>query len=207
MAKDGRYTVTGDEGDWQPGSNDEVLKNKLGITDPDEMAEAETDLLHKLYQYIFERELPSSLTPEIIQSWHRWWLGEIYPWAGKLRSVNMAKPDIEFAAAKYLPKLFESFNRSYLRQYERLLDLDDEVLFGYLAESHVEFILIHPFREGNGRISRLLIDVMATKAGYGPLDYSLWDQHKGFYFKSIQAGRDRDYSHVTRLVRDVIKKT
>lgn len=96
--------------------------------------------------------------------------------------------------------------RFQLEQYNNLPLYDDEKLFSYLAESHVEFILIHPFREGNGRISRLLIDVMATKAGFEPLDYTLWDQHKEFYFKSIQAGRDKDFSHITRLIRDVIKQ-
>lgn len=75
-----------------------------------------------------------------------------------------------------------------------------------MAKSHVEFILIHPFREGNGRMSRLLMDVLATQAGFGPLDYSLWDQHKDFYFGSIQAGVTGDYQHMERLVRDILIK-
>ncbi|MCQ8105303.1 hypothetical protein NP590_14405 [Methylomonas sp. SURF-2] len=60
-------------------------------------------------------------------------------------------------------------------------------------------------REGNGRISRLLMDVMATQAGYEPLDYSLWDEHKDFYYKSIQAGHAGDYQHIGRLVSDILK--
>jgi cell filamentation protein len=63
----------------------------------------------------------------------------------------------------------------------------------------------HPFREGNGRISRLLLDVMAVKAGAQPLDYSLWDEHKAFYFTAIQAGLDGDFQHVERLIRDVLE--
>ena len=46
---------------------------------------------------------------------------------------------------------------------------------------------------------------MATKAGAEPLDYSLWDEHKDFYFKAIQAGRDGDYQYVERLIRDVLE--
>lgn len=83
--------------------------------------------------------------------------------------------------------------------------MSDEELVAFLAEMHVAFILIHPFREGNGRISRLLLDVMAAKAGAQPLDYSLWDEHKEFYFKAIQAGRDGDCQHVERLIRDVLE--
>lgn len=83
--------------------------------------------------------------------------------------------------------------------------MDDERLVAILAEIHVEFILIHPFREGNGRVSRLLLDILAVKAGARPLDYSLWDEHKEFYFKAIQAGRDGDYQHIERLIRDVLE--
>lgn len=61
-----------------------------------------------------------------------------------------------------------------------------------------------PLREGNGRISRLLLDVMAAKAGAQPLDYSLWDEHKAFYFKAIQAGLGGDFQYVERLIRDVL---
>jgi cell filamentation protein len=57
-----------------------------------------------------------------------------------------------------------------------------------LAEVHVEFVLIHPFREGNGRIARLLADVMACQAGIGPLDYSEWDRQRDLYFAAIRAG-------------------
>ncbi|MFP3342197.1 hypothetical protein R0J87_06750 [Halomonas sp. SIMBA_159] len=50
----------------------------------------------------------------------------------------------------------------------------------------------------------MLLDVMATKAGAQPLDYSLWNEHKEYYFKEIQAGRDGDYQFVERLIRDVL---
>lgn len=74
----------------------------------------------------------------------------------------------------------------------------------YLTKSHIDFILIHPVRDGNGRLSRLLMDVMAVKAGYQPLDYSLWDRNKDFYFKSIQAGVANNYQHLARLIEDIL---
>ena len=69
----------------------------------------------------------------------------------------------------------------------------------------MEFILIHPYREGNGRLSRLLMDVCAVQAGFDVLDYEIWDENKEFYFKSIQAGVSGDYQHIERLVRDILK--
>lgn len=118
----------------------------------------------------------------------------------------MSKDDFHFAAANQLPKQTLNFDTEYLQQFQSLPEYDDEAVIQYLAESHVEFILIHPFREGNGRISRLLMDVMSVKAGFQPLDYTLWDKNKDFYFKSIQAGVVGDYQHLMRLVRDVLEQ-
>lgn len=64
----------------------------------------------------------------------------------------------------------------------------------------MEFILIHPFREGNGRLSRLLADVMAVQAGQGPLDCSAWDAGKIGYFTAIQAGVAGDYTPMRHYV-------
>jgi cell filamentation protein len=200
-----KYSVGTDEDQYEPNSNDEVLKNKLGISSVEEMDEAENILLLKLYEFIFEPEFSiEKLTVEIIQTWHRKWLGNIYIWAGQDRTVNMGKADFEFAAAMNISGLLEKYEDTYLVSYSELANYELDELVTYLAETHVEFILIHPFREGNGRLSRLLMDVMATQAGFGPLDYSLWDEHKDFYFKSIQAGHAGDYQHIERLVRDIL---
>lgn len=117
----------------------------------------------------------------------------------------MSKPDMHFASPLQVRKLADEFEKKYLARFDQLPKMNDEELIVFLAEVHVEFILIHPFREGNGRISRLLLDVMAAKAGAQPLDYTLWDEHKAFYFKAIQAGRDGEYRHIQRLIRDVLE--
>lgn len=199
-----RYDITGSEGEYQPGSDNKVLRNLPGITNPEEMNIAETDLLTDLYIQVFDN-FPEKLTFQTLCQWHRAWLGNVYKWAGESRTVDMSKPNIRFASPVQIPKLAEQFEAQYLLPYTALPEMSDEELVAHLAEMHVEFILIHPFREGNGRISRLLLDVMATKAGAQPLDYSLWDKHKDFYFKAIQAGRDGDYQHVERLIRDVLE--
>lgn len=64
--------------------------------------------------------------------------------------------------------------------------------------------LIHPFREGNGRLSRLLADVMAVQAGYAPLDYSNWERHKPAYIGAIHAGFRADYEPMAHLVTDAM---
>jgi len=79
-------------------------------------------------------------------------------------------------------------------------DIDDASLIEAIAMTHVELILIHPFREGNGRLSRLLADVMVVQAGRGPLDYSAWEADKAAYFGAIRAGMANDYRPMQRLV-------
>ena len=200
-----KYSIGTTEGDYELGSNGRVLKNKLGITSETEMQEAEEHLLLQLYNYIFANEFSiEQLSFQDIMDWHRKWLKPIYSWAGNLRTVDMSKGDFRFAAAQFLSKQIKPFESEFLDPYGQLNAMDTETLISFLAKSHVEFILIHPFREGNGRISRLVMDVMATQAGYEPLDYSLWDKHKNFYFGSIQAGVAGDYQHIERLVRDIL---
>lgn len=199
-----RYDISGSEGEYQPDSDNKVLRNFPGITDPVEMSIAETELLEDLYLKVFDN-FPLELTFQTLCQWHRSWLGNVYDWAGQPRTVDMSKPDIWFASSVQIPELAETFEALYLSHFAELPEMSNEGLVAFLAETHVEFILIHPFREGNGRISRLLLDVMAVKAGAQPLDYSLWDENKAFYFKAIQAGMGKHYQHVERLIRDVLE--
>lgn len=196
-----RYQVEGAQGAWQPGSNEQVLLNKLGLTDPTEMAEAELELLRQLYEAVLVESLPDrALTVADLKSWHRRWLGNVYAWAGDERSVNMSKGDFPFAAAAQVSRLLFEFERDCLARYTPCHEMTDEVLAAAIAHTHVEFILIHPFREGNGRLSRLLADVMAVQAEHEPLDYSSWDADKPAYFGAIQQGLLGNYGPMTALV-------
>lgn len=196
-----RYDAEGVEGQHQPGSDDQVLQNKQGIVDPSEMDQAELYLLNQLYQWLFNESFPEGvITTADIKHWHRKWLGNLYEWAGEERSVNLAKGDFHFAASARIPALLAELDRKFLSRLTPCSGLDDDQLVTAIAQVHVEFILLHPFREGNGRMSRLLADVMAAQAGKEPLDYSAWDQDREGYFRAIQQGLD-DYGPMERYVR------
>lgn len=195
-----RY-ATGSEGESQPGSDGQVLRNALGITDPSERDEAELELLHKLYKAVLEENFPDRrLLVSDLKHWHRLWLGNVYAWAGRERSVNLGKGGFHFAAAAQVPRLLESFERECLAQFTPC-HLDEAAAIAAIAETHVEFILIHPFREGNGRLSRLLADVMAMQAGHALLDYSPWDADKDRYISAIHAGFAGDYAPMRHCVQ------
>jgi cell filamentation protein len=99
-----RYGIEGDEGSTQPGSGGLVLANKLGITNPEEMAEAELILLEKIYDDVLMENLPvRALTVGDLKTWHRYWLGNVYTRAGEKRSVNLSKGGFMFAAAAQIP--------------------------------------------------------------------------------------------------------
>lgn len=196
-----RYQVTGPEGVFEPGSNDEVLANKLGLVSPGDMAEVELLLLEQLYEAVLVDDFPRRrLSFKDIRHWHRRWLGNVYPWAGEVRSVNMSKGGFPFAAANLLLGLLTEFEERVLSQSTPCMGMSREMLVSAIARTHVEFIVIHPFREGNGRLSRLLADVMAVQAGFSSLDYSVWDAAKEDYFAAIQQGGPNDYTGMEALV-------
>lgn len=196
-----RYRADGVQGEFQPGSEGQVLANRLGIVDAEEINEAELILLEQLYDAVLIEDLPErALVSADLFDWHRRWLGNMYDWAGQLRTVNVSKGGFMFAAAGLIPSLLAAFERDCLARCTPCHGMDDEALVEAIAVTHVEIILIHPFREGNGRLSRLLADVMAVQAGRGPLDYSAWDADKPAYFSAIRDGQGNDYAPMKRLV-------
>lgn len=196
-----RYSVTGPEGEFEPGSNGQVLRNKQGISKSTDMDELELSLLVQLYQAVLAEQPPAGvLRVSDLRTWHRWWLGNVYEWAGQDRSVNMSKGGFTFAAAAQVPRLLQEFEKNCLTRWTPCEDLAHDDLVEAVAVTHVEFILIHPFREGNGRLSRLLADAMVVQAGHQPLDYSDWDARKADYIAAIHAGFSGNYAPMRALV-------
>ncbi|MES1945610.1 Fic family putative cell filamentation protein [Salinisphaera sp. PC39] len=200
-----RYQISGTEGQFEPGSDDKVLANKLGIVDPDEMDDLESQLLEDLYESVLWRDFPDRrLQVSDLKTWHRRWLGNVYIWAGEERSVNLSKGDFHFAAAAQIGRLLGEFEDGCLGRYTPCQGLSEEALIDAIAVTHVEFILIHPFREGNGRLSRLLADVMAVQAGRDPMDYSAWEADRDGYFAAIQHGLTENYGPMCSYVRQAL---
>jgi cell filamentation protein len=101
--------------------------------------------------------------------------------------------------------LLDEFERKQLRRYTPCRFKDYDEVAQALAEVHVELMLIHPFREGNGRLGRMLATLMALQAGLPILDFSLLDgERKEEYFAAVRAGMDRDYQPMKRLFSDII---
>ena len=127
------------EDQYEPGSDGKVLRNLLGITSPEGMEITETERLWLVQEKLIgEVSSDQSITVEDICRIHRQWLGSIYSWAGKPRSVNLSKGGFDFAMAHVIPTLLDEFELKQLRKYTPcLFPTRDEVAHA-LAEVHVE---------------------------------------------------------------------
>lgn len=199
-----RYDSNGPQGSFEDAEG-EVLANKLGITSPTDIDELELVLLNKLYESVLQEALPDQrITVAKIKKWHHQWLGNVYEWAGQERSVQLSKGGFMFATTEQIPNLLRKFDAECLARYTPCTEFSDDQIIEAIAITHIELILIHPFREGNGRISRLLADVMAVQAGYLPLNYESWENRKEDYIAAIHQGLDRNYAPMKAFAADAL---
>jgi cell filamentation protein len=162
-----KYDASGlPEAQFEPGSRGRVLKNLRGITSKREMDEAEArEQLRALRELMTIYGVHHRFTAADVCNIHKIWLGDIYEWAGKYRQVNVSKGGFLFAAANQVPHLMAEFEKGPLRKYTSCsFESHDEIAMA-LAAVHVELVLVHPFREGNGRVARMVAVLMALQAG------------------------------------------
>jgi cell filamentation protein len=205
----GRYDAVGPEAEFQPGSRGRVLRNRLAITSVRELERSESAaLLIATQQIIDETRVDQRFTAGEIRRMHQLWLAEIYEWAGEYREVNIAKGAFMFAAAMQIPRLMQDFERGPLREYTPCSFDTTAAQATALAIVHTELILIHPFRDGNGRCARLLAMLMGLQAGLPALDFGgIRGAKKREYIAAVHAGLSRDYDPMTKVFREVIVRT
>jgi len=145
-------------------------------------------------------------TSDDIRHMHRVWLGEIYEWAGEYRNVNMSKGNMMFAVAMHIPSLMGTFEREVLGKHTPCNIIDKNRIVEALAKVHVEFILLHPFREGNGRIGRMIVALMAAQGGFPIPNFRMLEgDGRNAYFAAVRNGLDRNYKPMEELFRKVLK--
>jgi cell filamentation protein len=204
-----RYRAEGPEAEYEPGSRGRVLRNRIGIRSVREMVERESAALVAATQRLIdETRVDQQFTAADVQRVHRLWRGEIYVWAGEYRQVNLGKGEFMFAAAGQVPRLMHELERGALREFTPCRFADTEEQARALAVVHAELILIHSFREGNGRCARLLATLMGLQAGLPTLDFGgIRGETKRRYILAVHAALGRDYRPMTAIFRGVITRT
>ena len=134
-----------------------ALENKLGITNSAELAREEERISKKKAVELFESGSLDKLAPgrfASLQAIHKALFEDIYDFAGELRTVNLAKGNFRFAPLMYLEAALEN------------IDKMPQSTFDEIIEKYVEMNIAHPFREGNGRSTRIWLDhILRTEIG------------------------------------------
>lgn len=144
-----------------------ALENKFGIEDSAELAREEEKISKKKAVELFESGRLDAMqagTFESLQMIHRYLFEDIYVFAGKLRTVNLAKGNFRFAPLMYLETALAN------------IDQMPQTTFDEIVEKYVEMNIAHPFREGNGRSMRIWLDLMLKKNIGKVVDWSLVDK-------------------------------
>ena len=166
-----------------------MLENKLGITSAPELAEAEEQISKKKAVKLFESGMLDTLeagTFASLQAIHQYLFEDIYDFAGKVRTVNIAKGNFRFAPLMYLDTALEN------------LDKMPQTTFDEIIEKYVEMNVAHPFREGNGRSTRIWLDHL-LKAQLGQVvDWSRVDKEDYLLAMERSPIRDIEIKHVLR---------
>ena len=139
------------------------LKNKLGIVNSSELAYAEEKISKNKALELFEKGLLDTFeagTFDSLSKIHEYLFDEIYDFAGQLRTVNIAKGSFRFASVTYL--------EAALKHIEKM----PQSTFDEIIEKYVEMNIAHPFREGNGRSTRIWLDAILKKELKMVIDWS-----------------------------------
>lgn len=166
-----------------------ILENKLGINDQVELARAEEKISKQKARELFDSG--SIDTVEVgtfagLAFIHAWLFGDIYGFAGKVREVNIAKGGFRFAPLMYLDAALQR------------IDVMPQGTFDEIVEKYVEMNIAHPFREGNGRATRIWLDLMLKKGIAKVVDWNRVDKDE--YLSAMQRSvvKDIEIKHVLK---------
>ena len=166
-----------------------MLENKLGITSSPALAEAEERISKKKAVELFESGILDTLEAgrfASLQTIHRVLFEDIYDFAGKIRTVNLAKGSFRFAPLMYLDAALQN------------IDKMPQSNFDQIVEKYVEMNIAHPFREGNGRATRIWLDCMLKKEIGMIVDWSRVDKEDYLLAMERSPVRDIEIKHVLR---------
>ena len=166
-----------------------ALENKLHITDSAELARTEERLSKKRAAELFETGVLDRLEPGTVQALleiHRFLFSDLYDFAGCIRTVNLAKGNFRFAPVMYL--------EAALANVEKM----PQSTFVEIVEKYVEMNIAHPFREGNGRSTRIWLDLILKKELGQVVDWSLVDKEDYLLAMERSPIRDIEIKHLLR---------
>lgn len=166
-----------------------VLVNKLGISDSAELAKTEEKISKKKAVELFESSYLNHYeagTFRMLSAIHKYLFDQIYDFAGRVRNVNIAKGNFRFAPVLYLQSAIENIEKM------------PQSTFDEIIEKYVEMNIAHPFREGNGRSTRIWLDLMLKKELNLVVDWSMVDKDDYLLAMERSPVRDIEIKHILK---------
>ena len=166
-----------------------MLENKLGIMDSAELAREEERLSKKRAKELFEKDLLAGEPAgkfSTLQKIHKILFADIYPFAGQLRTANLAKGNFRFAPLMYLDAALANIDQMPQSDFDEII------------EKYVEMNIAHPFREGNGRGTRIWLDHILKHEIGKVVNWSLVDKEDYLLAMERSPIRDIEIKHVLK---------
>ena len=166
-----------------------MLDNKLGLTSSADLAREEERISKKKAAELFEQGILDDLPTgqfSTLQAIHQYLFEDIYDFAGQIRTVNIAKGNFRFAPLVYLEAALDN------------IDKMPQSTFDEIVEKYVEMNIAHPFREGNGRSTRIWLDHILKKEIGKVVDWSLVDKDDYLLAMERSPIRDIEIKHLLR---------
>lgn len=166
-----------------------ALENKLNITDSTELARMQEKISKKKAVELFENGYLDQYKPGTFQMLaviHKYLFDEIYDFAGKIRTVNMAKGNFRFAPVMYLEAAIENIEKM------------PQTTFDEIIEKYVEMNIAHLFREGNGRSTRIWLDLILKEELNVVVDWSLVDKEDYLLAMERSPIKDIEIKHLLK---------
>lgn len=166
-----------------------ALENKLGITNSAELARTEEKISKQKALQLFELNLLDTFevgTFKGLAQIHKYLFEDIYTFAGQMRKVNIAKGNFRFVPLMYLEAALKN------------IDAMPQNTFDEIIEKYVEMNIAHPFREGNGRSTRLWLDAILKKEIKQVIDWNKVDKEDYLLAMERSTIKDIEIKHILK---------
>lgn len=182
---------------WTPYPDD----NLLGLTDLNKINEAEAEGITKAELYVFELDSDEPISTWLLLAIHKLAFGHLYDWAGQWRSAEVTVGQLVPPPPNQVLQLMYQFVDNLNFKLSTAITQQDHLQC--LTFSHYEFIRIHPFNNGNGRTGRILMNIVAMKLGYQPVQlYYREGESRRAYINAMKAADAGDFAPLTKLIAE-----
>lgn len=185
-----------------------VLYNTLNIINDSDLKDVETLLLDDAFDRLALRYSKTHKFGEPdIRFIHKEFLGSLYSWAGKYRLVNISSSGLEWCQVRFIEAQMKEFGKLLKRLTPFASQWTRQDIIRHLAVIHGELVVVHPFRDGNGRTTRLLCDLLLMQANHRPIG-RIFPADKAFrekYYEGIrEVWRCKEYTILIKMLEELI---